>query len=90
MDFDGGRRKEFVNWNFAEKDLKNLRTITAVFTPIVALCFMFSVNVVKVEDTPKRLPALHAQLNIESLVEDESHTWYAQISKEKENTVAKR
>lgn len=90
MDFDGERRKEFVNWNFAEKDLKNLRTMTAVFTPIVALCFLFSVNVVKVENTTKRLPAVLTQLKMENLVEDESHTWYAQISKRKNNTVAKR
>lgn len=89
MDFDGGKRKEFVNWNFREKDLKTLRTLTAVFTPAITLCFMFSVNVVKIENT-KRLPALESQVKLENLVEDESKTWYAQISKEKENTVARR
>lgn len=90
MDFDGGKRKEFVNWNFYQKDLKNLRTLTAVLTPALALCFMFSVNVVKIDKTTKRLPALHTQVKIENLVEDESKTWYAQVAKEKENTVARR
>ena len=89
MDFDGGKRKEFVNWKFEEKDMKILRTLTAVFTPAIALCFMFSVNVVKLDQT-KRLPALHTQVELENLVEDESKTWYAQISKEKEMTVARR
>lgn len=89
MDFDGGKGKEFVNWKFEEKDLKNLRTLTAVLTPAITLCFMFSVNVVKIENT-KRLPALHTEVKLENLVEDESKTWYAQITKEKENTVARR
>ena len=89
MDFDGGKRKESVNWNFGEKDLKMLRTLTAVFTPAIALCFMFSVNVIKLDQT-KRLPALQSQAKLENLVQDESKTWYAQISKEKEMTVARR
>lgn len=89
MDFDGGKRKELVNWNFGQKDMKTLRTLTAVFTPAIALCFMFSVNVVKLDKT-KRLPALQSQVKLENLVEDDSKAWYAQISKEKEMTVARR
>lgn len=89
MDFDGGKRKEFVNWKYEEKDLKNLRTITAVCTPVIALCFLFSVNVIKL-DGIKRLPALQSQAKLQNLVEDDSKTWYAQLKKEKEITVATR
>lgn len=89
MDFDGGKRKEFTNWKYEEKDLKLLRTLTAVFTPVIALCFMFSVNVIKL-DTNKRLPALHTQVKLENLVEDETKTWYSQVRTEKKNTVAAR
>lgn len=88
MDF-GGNKKEFTNWKHEEKDMKLLRTLTAVFTPVIALCFMFSVNVIKF-DKNKRQPALISQVKLENLVEDESKTWYSQIRTEKKNTVAAR
>ncbi len=89
MDFDGGNKKGFVNWKYEEKDMKNLRTITAVFAPAIAICFLFSVNVVKIESA-QRLPALHAQAKLGNLVEDESKTWYSQVKKGIEISVAKR
>ncbi len=89
MDFDGGNKKGFVNWKYEEKDMKNLRTITAVFAPAIAICFLFSVNVVKIE-TAQRLPALQAQAKLANLVEDESKTWYSQVKKGIEITVARR
>lgn len=89
MDFDGGKEKGFVNWKYEEKDMKNLRTVTAVFAPAIAVCFLFSVNVVKVDST-KRLPALQPQTKLANLVEDESMTWYAKVKKGIEITVAKR
>ena len=89
MDFDGGNKKGFVNWKYEEKDMKNLRTITAVFAPAIAICFLFSVNVVKIESA-QRLPALQAQAKLGNLVEDESKTWYSQVKKGIEISVARR
>ncbi len=91
MDFDGGNKKGFVNWKYEEKDMKTLRTITAIFTPAIALCYLFSVNVIRVEDV-KATPML-SETKIElNLVQDESSTWYAQIhNKElKSKALAKR
>ena len=91
MDFDGENKKGFVNWKHEEKDMKTLRTITAIFTPAIALCYMFSVNVIKLEET-KRLPMLsHAKVEL-NLVQDESNTWYAQLTKIelKSKSLAKR
>ena len=91
MDFDGGKKKGFVNWKHEEKDMKTLRTITAVFAPAIALCYMFSVNVIKIDET-KRLPALSENKMELNLVQDESQSWYAQIAKKelKSKALAKR
>lgn len=91
MDFDGGKKKGFVNWKYEEKDMKNFRTITAIFTPAIALCYLFSVNVIKI-DGSRRLPALSEQKLELSLVQDESQTWYAGIQKTelKSKALAKR
>ncbi len=91
MDFDGGKKKGFVNWKHEEKDMKNFRTITAIFTPAIALCYLFSVNVIKIDGT-RSLPGLtQAKMEL-NLVPDESHTWYAGIQKSelKSKAVAKR
>lgn len=91
MEVDGGKKKGFVNWKYEEKDMKNLRTITAIFTPAIALCYLFSVNVIKLDEM-KRLPAL-SQAKMElNLVQDESQTWYAQIHRTelKNKALAKR
>ncbi len=91
MDFDGENGKGFINWKHEEKDMKNLRTITAVFAPAVALCYMFSVNVIKLDEM-KRLPAVEKKIELTNLVEDTKGTWYAQIhNKElKSKALAKR
>jgi len=91
MDFDGENKKGFVNWKYEEKDMKTLRTITAIFTPAIALCYMFSVNVIKLDEM-KRLPEL-SQTKMElNLVQDESNTWYAHLAKKelKSKALAKR
>lgn len=91
MDFDGDNRKGFVNWKYEEKDMKTLRTITAIFTPTIALCYLFSVNVIKLDEM-KTSPVL-SQPKIElNLVQDESQTWYAQIHRKelKSKALAKR
>jgi hypothetical protein len=81
MDFDGDKKKGFVNWKYEEKDMKTLRTITAIFTPAIALSFLFSVNVIKL-DGIRTSPVL-SQTKMElNLVQDESTTWYAQIHRQ--------
>ncbi len=91
MDFDGEKKKGFVNWKHEEKDMKTLRTITAVFAPAIALCYIFSVNVINADEM-KSLPTL-SQAKMElNLVQDESEAWYAQIAKKdlKSKALAKR
>jgi hypothetical protein len=67
--------------------MKTLRTITAIFTPAIALCYLFSVNVIKLDDV--RAPATLSQTKIElNLVQDESSTWYAGIAKTELNSKA--
>lgn len=88
MDFDGGKKKGFVNWKHEEKDMKELRTLAFVFGPGIALCFLFSINSINL-DGAKRLPAVQTEAKL-SLVEDESKTWYSQVKKGIEITVASR
>lgn len=89
MDFDGNNKKGLVNWNYEEKKMKTLRTIMAVFTPVFAVSFMFSVNVIKLDGTKRLQLAQKEELN---LVVDESQTWYAQIARKELSTksLAKR
>ncbi len=91
MDFDGGNKKGFINWKYEEKDMKNLRTITAIFTPAIALCYLFSVNVIEL-DGGKSLPALSESKMELNLVQDDSYTWYAGIQRTelKSKALAKR
>lgn len=81
MDFDGGKKKGFINWKYEEKDMQNLRTITAVFAPAISICFLFSVNVIEVK-SGNRIPAEQSQ--------DETKTWYSMVKKGIEISVAKR
>lgn len=91
MDFDGGKRKEFVNWKHEEKDMKNLRTLTMVLGPAITLCFLFSVNVIKLGGMKKAPSYELAKVELH-LVEDTSNTWYNQLAKVelKEKALAKR
>lgn len=91
MDFDGAKEKEFVNWKYEEKDMKNLRTLTAVFTPAIMVCFLFSLNVINLQAKKAPMPSA-APMEELSLVEDSGATWYAQLAKMdmKSKALAKR
>lgn len=91
MDFDGGQKKGFVNWKYEEKDMKRIRTITAIFTPVVALCYLFSVNVINMDEM-KKAPQFQLAKAELHLVEDTSNTWYNQLAKVelKSKALAKR
>lgn len=80
MDFDGEKKKGFINWKFGEKDMQNLKTITAVFAPAISICFLFSVNVIKVQ-SGNRFPAEQSP---------ETKTWYSMVKKGIEISVARR
>ncbi len=89
MDFDGKNKNGFTNWNYGEKKMQNFRSMTAIFAPGIILCFLFSLNVIKLNEV-RRLPAVVGQAKALNLVEDESKTWYSQVKKGIEITVAKR
>lgn len=91
MDFYGGKQKGFVNWKYEEKDMKTLRTITAIFTPVIAICYLFSMNVINLDEIKSSPVITESKMEL-NLVQDESQTWYAEIHRKelKSKALAKR
>lgn len=47
----------------SNKNLQTVKGLTIVLTPVIAMFYLFSISVVKVEGGPKRLPAVEEKIS---------------------------
>lgn len=91
MDFDYmlEKKNSQPQWMYEMKKLKTLRSAFAIITPTVALCYLFTVNVIKVDMNPNRRPAISQNMEKQADSPNQKY-WYSSLEQKKETIIANK